>query len=62
MTKVWLVTTGDGSDGDEMRVESIHTTKEGAEKAKATIESPRMSYAGTLYIQEANIEEWIVEE
>ncbi len=47
---VWLLTGGDGSDG--WGVESIHETREGAERAKEKYETTRKR-AGSTYILEA---------
>jgi len=61
MNKVWLLTDGDGSDGNEWSVISIHRTKEGAEQAKRCFEAPRKRMDGSTYIYHANdIEEWDV--
>lgn len=48
MKKVWLLTSGDGSDGDEWDVISIHGSEESAIKAKKE------------YEYDVNIEEWDV--
>lgn len=58
---VFLLTTGDGSDGDEWQVVSIHRTKESAEKAKVEYEKPRPRLTTGFYARTANIEEWDVE-
>jgi len=61
---VWLLTIGDGSDGNEWDVISIHSTKEGAESAKAHHESlihTRMD--GSIYHIFLNpVEEWPIDE
>ena len=63
MDKVYLVTTGDGEDGSEWGVESIHRTMEGAIKAKRLYESPRVTPDGREYSLLANdIEVWSVYE
>jgi hypothetical protein len=58
---VFLLTTGEGSDGDEWDVKSIHSSREAAEKAKLIYESPQMRPDGTSYNFSANIEEWEVD-
>ena len=55
---VFLLTTGDGSDGDEWRVISVHATEEGANKAKAEYEAPRPRPDGSTYRLDANVEAW----
>jgi hypothetical protein len=60
--KVFLLTTGDGSDGSEWDVQSIHNTMGSAEIAKAKYEAPRSRDDGSTYTFEANIEEWCVED
>ena len=62
MDKIYLVTTGSGSDGDEWGVISIHRTKEGAERAEATYEAPRERRDGSTYNHDAEVEEWDVDE
>ena len=63
MKTVWLLTTGDGSDGNEWRLESIHSTKEGAVKAKAEYEKPRKRLDGSTFsFDDADIEEWDLED
>jgi len=59
---VFLLTTGDGSDGDEWNVVSIHASREGAEKAKERYEAPRPRKDGSTYTFDAQIEEWEIEE
>lgn len=60
--KVYLLTTGDGSDGDEWNVEGIYATCEAAERAKAEYECPRPRGDGTMYRLLANdVEEWDVQ-
>ena len=59
--KVWLLTTGDGSDGSEWNVEGIYSTLELAEKAKKWYERRRYRPNATHYNYNANIEEWDVE-
>lgn len=55
---VFLLTTGDGSDGDEWRVISVHATQEGANLAKAEYEAPRPRPDGSAYSLDANVEPW----
>lgn len=59
---VWMVTTGTGEDGDEWKVESVHATADGAERAKADYEKPRKRHDGSTYVLEANVEEWPLED
>lgn len=58
---VYLLTYGDGSDGDEWGVISIHSSLELAEKAKAKYEEPIKTRHG-MYQREAQIESWTVDE
>lgn len=58
---IFLLTHGDGSDGDEWQVISIHATRTGAERAKINYESPRVRVDGSTYTFDAKIEEWKVE-
>jgi hypothetical protein len=62
MRTVFLLTIGDGSDGDEWGLLSIHATNDSALKAKEQYESPRYHKDGTIYYYCCNIEEWDVEE
>lgn len=55
---VFLLTSGDGSDGDEVVVQSVHATREGAERAKAAYEAPRKRADGSTYSLDAQVEEW----
>jgi len=59
--KVWLLTTGDGSDGSEWGVEDIYSTFKLAETAKNKYEQPRYRADGHSYIFYAQVEEWDVE-
>lgn len=59
---VFLLTTGDGSDGDEWFVQSIHSTFKLAKIAKKKYEMPRSRPDGSTYIFEAQIEEWAIDE
>lgn len=56
----WLLTTGDGSDGSEWGVESIHATEESAKKAQVDYEAPRVRPDGSTYTFDAQIEKWPV--
>lgn len=60
--KVYLLTTGTGHDGDEWNVESIHRSKEGAERAKEEYEKPRRRQDGSTYRLESQVEEWELRE
>jgi len=60
--KVYLLTKGDGSDGNEWSVISIHSTRILAEKAKALHESPRSRPDGSTYTLDADVEEWDVDD
>ena len=59
--QVWLLTSGDGSDGNEWGLISIHSSEELALLAKAKYEAPRSRYYSSTYCLEANIEEWSVD-
>lgn len=61
MTKVWLLTTGDGDFGNEWNLESIHSTEESAKRAEKEFEATRYNKDGSSYSHEAEIEEWEVE-
>ena len=58
---VYLLTTGDGEDGNEWYVESIHETHDGAVTAKGFYERTSYRPDGTTYHHEAKIEEWKLE-
>lgn len=58
MERVYLVTSGDGSDGNEWGLISIHRTKEGAELAKKRHEAPVERRDGSVYVNNAEVEEW----
>ena len=60
MKTVYLLTSGDGSDGDEWYVQSIHASKKGANKAKKAYERRRYRPNGTWYTFDASVEEWEV--
>lgn len=57
---VYLLTTGDGSDGDSWCVEGIYSTREKADAAKVAYESYQITRPnGSTYTRFANdIEEW----
>ncbi len=58
MKTVYLVTAGDGSDGNEWRVETIQSTREAAEAWIAAHNAHRPRWAE---LTPDNIEEWGVE-
>ena len=58
---IFLLTSGDGSDGDEWNVISIHSNYELAEGAKTRYEAPRTRSDGSTYCFWAQIEEWPVD-
>jgi hypothetical protein len=60
--QVFLVTSGDGADGDEIVVHSIHSTLAGAEKAKVAFEAPRKRADGSTYSFCATVEVWELKE
>lgn len=59
---VYLLTTGDGTDGNEWTVISIHASAVSAAKAQIRYAGPIKRPDGSEYIRDANIEEWPVEE
>ena len=59
--KMYLLTTGDGSDGNEWNVEGIYSTRELANKAKTYYERDRTNAFGEIYHHEASIEKWNVD-
>lgn len=59
--KVWLLTTGDGTDGSEWHVESIHLTEEAAKSAQAKYAEPIKRTDGSTYSMSSDIEEWPLE-
>lgn len=61
MKKVWLLTTGDGSDGNEWDVRGVYSTEALAEKARKEYETPIQRPDGTSYHYDANVEEWDVD-
>ena len=60
-TKVWLLTTGDGCDGSEWHVESIHPTKASAMLAQKKYSEPIKRDDGSEYSLDCDIEEWTLE-
>lgn len=58
---VFLLTTGDGSDGDEWTVEGIYSTRSKALLAELEFERDRIRPDGSTYRYEAEIEEWEVD-
>ncbi len=62
MKTVYLLTSGDGSDGNEWDVISIHSTRELAEKAQAKYSEPQKNIHGGEYVRESEIEEWKMDE
>lgn len=58
---VWLLTTGDGEDGSEWNLESIHETHYGVVAAKRIYERVRHLPDGSTYHHQANIEVWKLE-
>ena len=59
MSSVWLLTTGDNSDGNELEIHGVYD-KEAALTAKKEYEQPRTRPDGSTYIMRCDIEEWIV--
>jgi len=62
MKHIYLLTSGDGSDGNEWGVFSIHSSLELAALAKEKYETPIKREDGSTYIRESKIEEWAVDE
>ena len=54
VSKVWLLTEGDGEDGNSWFVIGIYSTREKAEKAKSTYDALKTHHR-------AVIEEWSVD-
>jgi hypothetical protein len=59
---VFLLTSGDGSDGDEWGVISIHSSREFAETAQVKYSEPQKNIYGGTYIRQSEIEEWAIDE
>lgn len=55
---VYLLTTGDGSDGNEWDVHSVHASLKSARAAKEDYEKPRTRPNGSTYSWESQIEKW----
>lgn len=64
MDCVYLVTTGDGSDGNEWQVESIHKTEDGAKRAKFAYDHKVYTRPdGSTYTFTANeVEVWLLQD
>ena len=58
---IYLLTCGDGSDGNEWELISIHSTFELATVAKKKYEAPKTRDDGSTYNYESYIEEWVVD-
>jgi hypothetical protein len=63
MEKVYLLTVGDGSEGDEWQLINIYATKGRAKLAKKAYEEEQhRRYDGSIFHNRANdIEEWTLE-
>lgn len=59
--KVWLVTTGDGEDGNEWNVLHIWSSEEKAKAAKEQYEKPQKRSDGSEYSTQAEVEEWTLD-
>lgn len=59
---IYFLTSGDGSDGNEWRVISVHSSRELAETAQAKYSEPQKNIYGRTYVRESEIEEWAVDE
>lgn len=60
--KVYLLTIGDGSDGNEWQCLAIYSTRGLAEQAQHLYQRPRHRNDGSTYSFEASIEEWDVDQ
>lgn len=58
---VWLTTHGDGEDGNEWGVLSIHATEQGAYDALAEYSVVWICSDGSINFHEGNVEKWEVE-
>jgi hypothetical protein len=58
MTKIYLLTTGDGSYGNEWGVQGIYSTRNKAEEAQKEYSLPQKTIYGQEYTRESEIEEW----
>lgn len=63
MRSVFLLTKGDGSDGDEWHVIAIYSTRDRADRAKVDYDTEKHYRPdGTYYYRISNeIEEWSVD-
>jgi hypothetical protein len=59
--KVYLLTYGDGNDGNEWGVLSIYSSRERAEAAKLIYQYPIERPDGSTYTRDVEIEEWHVD-
>ncbi len=57
LKSVWLLTVGDGSDGNEWGLLGIYSSKENASEALEYYTAPRIATNGKRYRLEAQIEE-----
>ena len=55
---VWLLTTGDGSDGNEWNIQSIYAPESDAQSAKAKYEKLCYRSDGSSYKCKAAVEKW----
>lgn len=58
--KVWLLMTGSGEDGNPRGVVSIHSSEDGAERAKDAFEAPIERTDGTHYHHESDGENFLL--
>ena len=59
---VYLLTTGDGSDGNEWSLHGIYSTEQRAKEALAVYQMPRPRPDGSFYVpDDAKIEEWPID-
>ena len=61
MKSVFLLTSGDGSDGDEWSLIGVYSTRELAEKAQAKFSEPIKRADGSTYIMDSEIEKWVLD-
>lgn len=62
MRVVYLLTTGDGSDGEPWDCLGIHATRESAEQSKREYEAEQKRPDGSTFHYEAKIETWPMQE
>ncbi len=55
---IWLVTTGDGEDGNEWAVEGVFNNLEAAFKFRRGYQQPRYREDGSVYRFLCDIERW----